>query len=343
MNRMPTVTPDIRQNVATSEADNGDFGRMMQRPMRSPLKELAERYSIEAAKLPDVLRNTVCRPDKNGRSPTDQELAAFCIVANQYRLNPFTREIYAFVSKGGAVVPIVGIDGWTSIVNRTGRFDGCEFVMEDGENGKPLSATCIMHVIGRSHPVRVTERYAECYRPTDPWNMMPYRMLRHKAFMQAARIAFSISGLFDEDEGRTIANTQSMSVLSADGLAERINALPANGNGGKLAPPAAQVIPSNVDPETGEEIAQPDETQETGNPVGESQVDPVEAHERWRVGAQDLHESMGGKLEEWKGVYTRWLLANRLKGKEHAATAEQRAAFIGALQSKSGIFAYLNR
>ena len=170
----------------------------------SPLVALGERFQIEPNKLIEVLRGTVIKPTKDGRTASNEELAAFCMVANQYKLNPFTREIHAFADPQKGVVPIVGIDGWANIVNAQQGFDGCEFTDEGDAKGAPVSITCAMFVKGRGHPVKVTERFAECKRNTIPWQTMPWRMLRHKAYMQAARIAFSLSGIFDEDEARDI-------------------------------------------------------------------------------------------------------------------------------------------
>jgi len=170
----------------------------------SPIYGLAAKFQIEPEKLVDVLRGTVIKPDKNGRAATNEEMAAFCIVAQQYGLNPFTREIHAFVSGDKGVVPVVGIDGWTKIVNSHSDFDGCEFVDEADEQGRPISITCKMYVRGRSHAVCITERFAECKRNTQPWNTMPWRLLRHKSYMQAARYAFGLSGIYDEDEARDV-------------------------------------------------------------------------------------------------------------------------------------------
>jgi phage recombination protein Bet len=170
----------------------------------SPLIMLGARFDIAPAKLVEVLRGTVIKPDKNGKQATNEEVAAFCIVANQYKLNPFCREIHAFTSGDKGIVPIVGIDGWTHIVNSRGDFDGCDFEEVSGEDGKPDRITCKMFVKGREHPVSATERYAECKRNSIPWQTMPWRMLRHKSYMQAARYAFGLSGIYDEDEARDI-------------------------------------------------------------------------------------------------------------------------------------------
>lgn len=172
----------------------------------SPVYGLAAKFNIEPTKLLEVLRGTVIKPSRGGHIATNEEVAAFCIVAQQYGLNPFTREIHAFTSGDKGVVPIVGIDGWTHIVNREGTFDGCEFEEIQGENGLPDRITCKMYVKERQHPVSATERFTECKRNTIPWQTMPWRMLRHKAYMQAARYAFGLAGIYDEDEARDIVN-----------------------------------------------------------------------------------------------------------------------------------------
>ena len=135
----------------------------------------------------------------SGSGVTNEQLAAFLIVARQYGLNPFIREVYGFPGKGGGIIPIVSIDGWTSLINRQRYLDGIEF--EDHlENGKLAAITCRIFRKDRSKPTEVTEYLAECQRETEPWKKWPARMLRHKALIQCARYAFSLSGISDEDE-----------------------------------------------------------------------------------------------------------------------------------------------
>lgn len=212
---MTTLAPQTQLTDATAVA----------RPARvSPLTIMADQYNIEPGTLFTTLKKTVIKPtDKH--DPTNEEVAAFVIVANQYGLNPFTREIHAFADPRKGVIPIVGVDGWARIVNGQPLFDGCEFEYTDDDKGKPISCTCTMHVKGRSHPVRVTEYMAECRRDTAPWTQMPRRMLRHKAFMQAARLAFSISGIHDEDEARdVITRTDAAVETPAPPVRERVAA-----------------------------------------------------------------------------------------------------------------------
>ena len=124
-------------------------------------------------------------------------MQALMIVADQYGLNPWTKEIYAFPDKGG-IVPVVGVDGWSRIINENSQFDGMDFQQDDE------SCTCIIYRKDRSHPIKVTEWMSECKRPTQPWQSHPKRMLRHKAMIQCARLAFGYTGIYDEDEAQRI-------------------------------------------------------------------------------------------------------------------------------------------
>jgi phage recombination protein Bet len=136
---------------------------------------------------------------------SDAQMSALMVVANQYKLNPFTRELFAFPDKNNGIVPVVGVDGWSRIINGHPQFDGMDFE-QDAE-----SCTCIIHRKDRSHPVRVTEYMAECKRPNvGPWQSHPRRMLRHKAMIQCARLAFGYAGIYDQDEAERIAEVKTV-------------------------------------------------------------------------------------------------------------------------------------
>lgn len=133
---------------------------------------------------------------------SDAQMTALMVVANQYGLNPWTREIYAFPDKNNGIVPVVGIDGWSRIINSNPQFDGMDFE-QDAD-----SCTCIIYRKDRNHPVKVTEYLGECRRNTQPWQSHPKRMLRHKAMIQCARLAFGYVGIFDQDEAERIAEIE---------------------------------------------------------------------------------------------------------------------------------------
>lgn len=190
-------------------------------PKRSVLLAMASRFGMEAAAFEATVRATC-----GCAGATREEFAAFLLVANEYGLNPVTREIYAFPKKGGGIQPIVGVDGWMRMANAHPEFDGLEVDFQHDESGKLLSATARVHRKDRSHPVVVTEYLAECYRNTDPWKM-PHRMLRHKAAIQGIRYAFGFAGIMEPDE--------------AEGMVERATPTP--------EPRAVQALPMLSDAE----------------------------------------------------------------------------------------------
>ena len=141
---------------------------------------------------------------QHGATATNAEIAVFTGVCSKYALNPLVKECAAFVS-GGKLQVIVMIDGWYKMVNRQDAFDGVEFEDSFSEDGKISSITCKMYVKNRSRPVCVTEYLSECSDPkSSVWKRWPARMLRHKAYIQAARIAFGISEIIDDDEASRI-------------------------------------------------------------------------------------------------------------------------------------------
>jgi len=162
----------------------------------SALATMAGKFNVDPAKLLSTLKNTVFK------GASDDELMSLVIVANEYGLNPLTKEIYAFPAKGGGIVPVVSIDGWLRMMNDHPQFDGIEFEFCESD-GKLISCTAMIYRKDRKHATSVTEYLSECRRNTDPWKM-EHRMLRHKATIQCARVAFGFSGITDEDEAERI-------------------------------------------------------------------------------------------------------------------------------------------
>ena len=164
------------------------------REPRSVLIDMAERYGMEPSAFEATLRGTVCKG-----TISREEFAAFLLVAKEYRLNPLTKEIYAFAAKGGGIQPIVSVDGWSRIINEQPTMDGIDF--EDHfSDGKLMAITCRIYRKDRSVPTTVTEYMSECQNTKDTWSKWPARMLRHKALIQCARYAFGFSGIVDQDE-----------------------------------------------------------------------------------------------------------------------------------------------
>ena len=170
-------------------------------PQHSLIITMANRYGLERGKFLSTLQGTIF---PGNTTPTNEQIAAFLVVANNYSLNPFIKEIYAFPGRSGGIIPIVSIDGWLTIINRQPQLDGIEFHDTIGEAGELVAVAARVYRKDRAHPTEVTEYMAECRRNTDTWRQWPSRMLRHKAMIQAARYAFGLSGIYDPDEAERI-------------------------------------------------------------------------------------------------------------------------------------------
>lgn len=156
---------------------------------------LATHYGMDKQAFLQTIKATVM----NGANVSNEQVAAFCLVAKEHKLNPFTKEIFAFPSRGG-IQPVVSVDGWMKLVNSHPQFDGMEFKDTLDDKGNIVAVTCRIFRKDRSHAVEVTEYMSECRRSTDVWKQWPARMLRHKATIQAARYAFGFAGIMEPDE-----------------------------------------------------------------------------------------------------------------------------------------------
>ena len=177
--------------------------------------KLANQFDMgDGSGLAETLKSTAF---KSNTQVTDEQMTALLIVANQYGLNPFTREIFAFPDKGG-IVPVVGVDGWSRIMNTHPQFDGMDFRSDDN------SCTCIIYRKDRAHPTSATEYMDECKRDSSPaWKSHPRRMLRHKAMIQAARLAFGFTGIYDQDEAERIVEVKGEIDVTPRGQSKQVS------------------------------------------------------------------------------------------------------------------------
>lgn len=193
-------------------------------PNQSLIKKLAQQYSIDPDRLMDTLKNTCFKQKDNAPPITHEQMAALLIVADSFDLNPFVRQIYAYPDKNNGIVPVVGVDGWAAMITRHPEFMGMTFDTGDGgvvelEESKPCpeAITCIIKRKrdGEIAEIAITEYLDECWRApfkpqgknytiSGPWQSHPKRMLRHKAMIQCARVAFGFTGIYDEDEAERI-------------------------------------------------------------------------------------------------------------------------------------------
>lgn len=164
---------------------------------KNPLQLMADRFAVSAEEVKNIIMRTVM--PNGGAGVSEEQFFSFVAVANEYGLNPLTKEVYAFPAKGGGIQPIVSIDGWLKIINGHPHFNGMTF--EDiREAGRLVAVKCKIFKKGIDHPVEVVEYLDECFQPKDTWKKWPSRMLRHKAAIQCGRYAFGLSGIIDPDE-----------------------------------------------------------------------------------------------------------------------------------------------
>ena len=184
------------------------------------------RDHVDTAQVANVLIQTCFK-----KQVSPEQMTALLIVAKQYGLNPFTREIYAFPDKTGGIVPIVGVDGWCNIINNHENLAGMEF--RYSEEMLPLVDTknmaahtwceCLLYRKDRDRPIVVREYMGETYKAAPisngvkrdgAWQSHPNRMLRHKTLIQCARYAFGFTGIYDPDEAiQFIRDTQSFDIV----------------------------------------------------------------------------------------------------------------------------------
>lgn len=202
---------------------------------------MAAKFGIEPTMFLTTLKQTAFRQrGKNGAAPVEvsnEQMAMMLHIAEKYDLDPFVKQLYAFATDGG-ISPIVPIDGWLAIINRHPQFESMEIeTAPPGTEQDDYWCAVTIQRKDRKKPTRVEEWLKECYRDTDPWNNMPKRMLRWKAIIQAGRIAFGISGIYDpDDEERVFA--------AALDVTPRDNA----GKPETRAPQAKQIPDANPEP-----------------------------------------------------------------------------------------------
>lgn len=186
---------------------------------KSLIARMAANYGVDAAKLYETLKMTAFK-QRDGSAPTNEQMMSLLIVADQYGLNPFTKEIYAFAGKGGEIVPVVAVDGWTRIINDHPMLDGIEFVYSETSTTPPRGQSCpewiecVIYRKDRTRPTRVREWLDETYQAPrgnsfdGPWQTHTKRMLRHKTLIQCSRVAFSFGGIYEPDEASRIIEAQ---------------------------------------------------------------------------------------------------------------------------------------
>ena len=145
---------------------------------------------------------------------TQADLDRLLLLSERLGLDPLNNEIYATEispdsGKKARIVFVVGVDGWSKIINSHPQFDGMKFVESaPGDDELPLYFECTMFRKDRKVATSVREYMYEAHTGQGAWLTHPRRMLRHKAMVQCARICFGLSGVYDPDEAQRIQETK---------------------------------------------------------------------------------------------------------------------------------------
>ena len=136
------------------------------------------------------------------------DLEMLLLAAEKYCLSPLGREVF-LVREGDSLedpaVLVVGVDGWSRVLNAHKKFAGMQFrESEELLEGVPAWIECTLHRWDRRVPTSVREYFNEVRGTSLPWLTHPRRMLRHKALVQCARLAFGPVGIHDHDEAQRI-------------------------------------------------------------------------------------------------------------------------------------------
>lgn len=187
---------------------------------KSLVQTIATKYGIATSALLPTLKATAFQSKDE---VSNEQMAALLVVANEYDLNPFTKELFAFPDRQNGIVPVVSIDGWSRIINSHPEMDGISFawseelVKSEEHKNVPAWCDCLIYRKDRSKPIVVREFFDEVYRPPfagkygpvmGPWQSHTKRMLRHKTMIQGARIAFGFAGIYDPDEAQRIKDVE---------------------------------------------------------------------------------------------------------------------------------------
>jgi phage recombination protein Bet len=276
---------------------------------QSLVAKFASKYSIESEKLLVILKATAFKVDK-GPEVTNEQMAALLVVADQYGLNPFTREIFAFPDKKNGIVPVVGVDGWSRIVNDHPQSDGFEFrqapEMTTPKDAQPCPEwmEVVIYRKDRGHPIVVREYIDEVYRKPytrddgskvlGPWQTHTKRFLRHKTFIQGARIAYGFSGIYDEDEAERIIEAEVVRVPEG-GQTERGAGAALKGALGIGKPPKEGAATAPGEPQGSEQTVVEREPGSDDEPTLAEAVAEIASHrdvETMRVYAEGLPEAI---------------------------------------------------
>ena len=209
-------TPQTRRNSKRHSSDKGQFGfDSTNKPNASTTAEDIVSRSVRRSGLPyySFVRLIIQSALSRLTIWTQADLERLLLTAERLGLDPLSNEIYAIekaavAGKKAQIIFVVGVDGWTKIINSHPAFDGMKFVeSETGDDDLPIFFECTIFRKDRKVATTVREYMYEVHTNQGAWLTHPRRMLRHKSMVQCARICFGLGGVFEADEIERVNST----------------------------------------------------------------------------------------------------------------------------------------
>ena len=129
----------------------------------------------------------------------DSEFAVLLELARRYRLDPFSRQIWAVKYGNEDAKIFCGRDGYLAIAHRSPYFDGMESGTLRDADGE-LIGWCRVHRSDMKVPFYVQVYASEYSTKKSLWLSKPRTMIQKVAEAQCLRRAFDMSGFYDPVE-----------------------------------------------------------------------------------------------------------------------------------------------
>ena len=129
----------------------------------------------------------------------ETEFAVFLELAKRYRLDPFSRQIWAIKYGSEDAKIFVGRDGYLAVAHKSPCFDGMESGTLTDDKGE-LIGWCRVHRSDMKVPFYVQVYASEYTTKKSLWLSKPRTMIQKVAECQCLRKAFNLSGFYDPDE-----------------------------------------------------------------------------------------------------------------------------------------------
>jgi hypothetical protein len=181
-----------------------------------PFQELTARVAAEFAIEPKALWDALKTEFFPGGAASDMQMFLALQIIDQCKLNPFRKEIYAAIGKkSGKLLIGIQYDGFITIAHRHPLYRGFKFIRErNPQTGEVTAITCQIFREDWNIPGEYTADMKEWFRKgEDTWETRPNHQLSVKAFNNAVKLTFGLTGVYDPEDIANIQEAESKSAI----------------------------------------------------------------------------------------------------------------------------------